>query len=144
MFSRKNSAFLLDLPTEWVDKVTDLLQESYMEKLADLGKDFQVWGKLYKGELLIITSLIEPNNENAIPTTYFVSIDLKDGQDYTKSLDTLVDSIGGFFDVFFADPNWMDYQDNWTDEKFKNIDIFYKITRENVALTIKADQLLNQ
>jgi hypothetical protein len=144
MLSRKDGQFLIDLPQEWVDKVSNLLQESYMDKLADLGKEFQVFGKIYKSEVLIIASLIDPNNDKIIPTSYFVSMDLADGQDYTKSLDTLVDSIGAFYDHFFSSTDWMDYQDNWTDEEFKGIKIFYKANRENVALTIQADQLLNQ
>jgi hypothetical protein len=144
MLSRKDSPFLIDLPNEWVDKVTELLQDSYRQQLVDESKVFQVFGKLYKGEVLIIASLVDPSDEFAIPTSYFVSMDLEDGQDHTKVLDSLVDSVGAFFDTFFATKDWMDYQDQWQSEKFKDLDIFYKINRENVALTIKADQLLNQ
>ncbi len=144
MLSRKDSPFLIDLPIEWVDKVTELLQDSYRQQLADEGRVFEVYGKIYKGEVLVIASLVNPTEELAIATTYFVSMDLEDGQDHTKLLDSLVDSIGAFFDVFFATKDWMDYQDQWQSEKFKDLDIFYKINRENIGLTIKADQLLNQ
>ncbi|OIQ19105.1 MAG: hypothetical protein BM556_07420 [Bacteriovorax sp. MedPE-SWde] len=144
MLSRKDSPFLIDLPIEWVDKVTELLQDSYRQQLVDEGRVFEVYGKIYKGEVLVIASLVNPTEEFAIATTYFVSMDLEDGQDHTKLLDSLVDSIGAFFDVFFATKDWMDYQDQWQSEKFKDLDIFYKINRENIGLTIKADQLLNQ
>lgn len=144
MLSRKGTPFLINLPNEWVDKVTELLQDSYRQQLAEDAKIFEVYGKLYKGEVLVIASLINPNDEFAIPTTYSVSMDLEDGQDHTKVLDSLVDSVGAFFDTFFATKDWMDYQDQWQSEKFKDLDIFYKINRENIGLTIKADQLLNQ
>ncbi len=144
MLSRKNTPFLIDLPNEWVDKVEELLHETYQAKLSELAKTFKVFGKLYKDEVLIMASLLEANTESSLPTTYFVSMDLADGQDHTKLLDTLVDSIGAFFDIYFATENWMDHQDMWKEEKFKDLDVFVKINRENVELTIKADQLLNQ
>ena len=120
------------------------MQSTYQKKLSEKGLDFKIFGKLYKSELLVIASLVDPNNDVALPTSYFVSIDLDEGQDHTKLLNTLVDSIGAFFDQFFADDSWMDYQDLWKDEKFKDLDLFVKVTRENVELSIKADQLLNQ
>ena len=144
MLSRKETPFLIDLPNEWVDSVYELMQSTYQKKLSEKGLDFKIFGKLYKSELLMIASLVDPNNDVALPTSYFVSIDLDEGQDHTKLLNTLVDSIGAFFDQFFADDSWMDYQDLWKDEKFKDLDLFVKVTRENVELSIKADQLLNQ
>lgn len=144
MLSRKDTPFLIDLPQEWVDSVYELLQSTYQSKLSELGLDFKVYGKLYKSELLVIASLINPNDEKALPTSYFVSMDLEDGQDHTKLLNTLVDSIGAFFDQFFADPSWMDYQDIWKEEAFKDLKPYVKVTRENIELTIQADQLLNQ
>ena len=144
MLSRKETPFLIDLPQEWVDGVYELLQSTYQAKLSELVLDFKVYGRLYKSELLVIASLVDPNNEKALPTSYFVSMDLEEGQDHTKLLDTLVDSIGAFFDLYFADPSWMDYQDIWKEEEFKGLKLNVKVTRENIDLTIKADQLLNQ
>ena len=144
MLSRKDSHFLIDLPNEWVDKVSELLQDAYRTQLTDRGQDFAVFGRLYKGEIVVITSLIEPGNELAAPTSYFVSMDLADGQDHTKLLDTLVDSVGAFFDTFFGTPDWSDYQDIWKEEEWKGLTVHCKITRENVKATIDADRLLNQ
>ncbi len=144
MLSRKGTKFLIDLPNEWVDKVQELLHETYQSQLASQDKKFKVFGKLYKDEALVMASLLEANSESSLPTTYFVSIDLEDGQDHTKLLDSLVDSIGAFFDVYFSSPDWMDHQDMWKQEEFKGLDLFVKVNRENVELTIQADQLLNQ
>ena len=144
MLSRKETPFLIDLPKEWVASVYELMLTTYQVKLSDLGLDFKIFGRLYKSELLVIASLVDPNNETSLPTSYFVSMDLDEGQDHTKLLNTLVDSIGAFYDQYFAYDEWMDYQDMWKDEKFKDLDIFVKVTRENVELTIQADQLLNQ
>lgn len=144
MFSRKDTQFLLDLPKEWSESITELLNTNYANYLTQSGKTFMVWGKLYHGELVVIASLLNPSMETDIPTTYFVSIDLSDGQDHTKYLDNLVDSIGDFYEIFFSDPNWMDYLDHWVEEDYKGVNLFYKTNRENIALSIKAEQLLNQ
>ncbi|EQC45275.1 hypothetical protein [Bacteriovorax sp. Seq25_V] len=144
MLSRTDSPFLLDLPLEWSTTVKELLETSYQAQLDNKTREFEVFGRLHKGELVVIASLINTKDKSSIPTTYFVSIDLTDGQDYTKNLDSLVDSIGGFFDTYFSTPEWMDYKDSWEEEEFKGQKIFYKINRENVGLTIMADQLLNQ
>ncbi len=144
MLSRTDSTFLLELPKEWSITVKELLETSYQTQLKDKTHEFEVYGRLYKGELVVVASLMNVKDKSTIPTTYFVSIDLADGQDYTKNLDSLVDSIGGFFDTYFSTPEWMDYKDSWEEEEFKGQKIYYKINRENVGLTIMADQLLNQ
>lgn len=144
MLSRKDAPFLIELPNEWVDKVSELLQDAYRNQLTQRGQDFEVFGRLYKGEIVVIASLVEPSNELAAPTSYFVSMDLADGQDHTVLLDALVDSVGAFFDTFFATPDWSDYQDIWKEEKWKDLAVHCKITRENVKATIDADRLLNQ
>lgn len=144
MFSRKDSQFLLELPKEWSESMTELLITNYAKYLENTDKTFQVFGKLYHGELVVIASLLNPKSETQIPTSYFVSIDLAEGQDYTKYLDTIVDSVADFFETYFSDANWMDYLDQWTEEDYKGIKFFYKINRENIELSIKAEQLLNQ
>lgn len=144
MFSRKEGQFLLDLPTEWSLSVSELLNTNYQNQISSLDKTFQVYGKLYHGELVIIATLVNEKRETDIPTSYFVSMDLADGQDYSKYLSTLVDSIGEFFETYFATPDWMDYIDLWTDETYKDVKLFYKINRENIALSIRAEQLLGQ
>ncbi len=144
MLSRTNNVFLIDLPNEWADSVLELLQDTYRNELVDAGKVFEVYGKLYKGEVLVIASLVDTSNQAAAATTYFASMDLADDADHTKLLESLVDSVGAFFDTFFADENWDDYQDMWKEEEFKGHKIFCKVSRENVGLTIQADRLLNQ
>lgn len=144
MLSRKDTPLLIELPNEWVDKVSELLHDAYRNQLSNQNKDFQVYGRLYKGEVLVMASLVDPSDDLLAPTSYFVSMDLEDGQDHTKSLDSLVDSIGAFFDTFFAVEDWNDYQDLWKEEEFKGLKIFCKITRENIKATIEADKLLNQ
>lgn len=144
MLSRTNGPFLIDLPNEWADSVLELLQDTYRNELVDASKVFEIYGQLYKGEVLVIASLVDATNEAAPATTYFASMDLADDADHTKLLEGLVDSIGAFFDQFFADSEWNDYQDMWKEEQFKGTKIYCKVTRENVGLSIKADRLLNQ
>ncbi len=144
MLSRTNWPFLIDLPNEWADSVLELLQDTYRNELFDANKVFEIYGRLYKGEVLVMASLVDTSNDAAAATTYFASMDLEENGDHTKLLEGLVDSIGAFFDQFFADENWDDYQDMWKEETFKGTTLYCKVTRENVGLTIQADRLLNQ
>jgi hypothetical protein len=49
---------------------------------------------------------------------------------------------GMFFDEIFADENWSEWEPNWQEVEWQNKKYWYKITRENVSLTLAADQLL--
>lgn len=132
-------------PEHWRKKVEDILYSVYSEKCEALGKAFQVHGLTYPDELFLAVGLVEKDNLEAAPVTYVVSLDLKeDEKNHEKNIETLVDSMGVFFDGYFADPEWDDYFSNWTEATFQKLDFFYKVSRENVALTIQAEALLNQ
>ena len=83
------------------------------------------------------------------PVTLFLSSDLNDKTASHKIMDTMFDSAGIFFDSFFAteeteDEIWDDYVLDWQDAEFGNDKIFYKVTRENVSLSMAADALLGE
>ena len=142
MFSRKKSSFITDLPEEWIKIAQELLTTSYESQLSKNNQMFRVFGKLYKGEVLIIVGLLSNDKKSTSSTTYFVSMDIKENQDYLKSLDQLVNSAGIFFDTFFLDKNWNDYFDIWQKENLQKLEFFIKITKENIDLSIQANELL--
>jgi hypothetical protein len=89
--------------------------------------------------------LLNQEQLEVAPVSYIMSMDLDEkNQDPEKYLDTLIDSMGVFFDSYFADADWNDYISNWTEATYKDLKFFYKVSRENVALTIQAEALLNQ
>lgn len=130
------------LPKEWTEKVGKLLNEVYESNCKQEEKVFEVYGATYPNEFLFVTSLINPKDDKITPITYFISKDLEESTKAEKMLDDLVDSIGAFYDVFFATPEWSDYQAEWLEAEFKGHRFFYKISRENVALHLAADKLL--
>jgi hypothetical protein len=145
MLSRKEqSTQALALPEEWTKKVEELLNEVYESQCKQEEKVFKVFGSTYADEFLFITTLVNPNDDKITPVSYFISKDLDKSTKPEKMLDDLVDSIGSFFDVYFATKDWSDYQAEWFEAEFKGHKFFYKISRENISLHLIADGLLNQ
>lgn len=130
------------LPETWREKVTNLLNSVYAKRSQEQNKTFKVFGFSYPDELFIAASLIHPDNNAEIPVTYVASCDISEKTDYRNIADTLIDSIGIFFDSYFATVEWNDYNSNWMETKHKEQTFYYKITRENIELTIKADEIL--
>lgn len=146
MLSRKeqDKAGIL-LPEPWRQKVENVLYSVYQEQCDARQKSFQVHGITYPNELYLAVGLLNQDQLEIAPVSYIVSMDLDDkNQDPEKYLDNLIDSMGIFFDSFFADENWNEYVSNWTEASYKDLKFFYKVSRENVALTIQAEALLNQ
>ena len=139
---QKHSAIYL--PQEWKDKVEALLNNIYAAQCERDGKTFQVYGLTYPDEVYLTVSYLDPKMETSIPVTYIISCDLEKQNEAQKLIDILVDSIGVFFDDYFSKDEWNDYNPVWTESVFKKQKFFYQVNRENIALTIQADQLLNQ
>ncbi len=145
MLSRKEQERLgIILPEAWREKVEGVLYNVYQKHCDADNKKFQVHAITYPNELLLTASYLDPEQLEVAPVTYMISMDLEEKEDPEKHFDTLVDSIGLFFDSFFADPDWNDYQPNWGEAEYKKLKFYYKIGRENMALSIQAEQLLNQ
>ncbi len=130
------------LPDEFRSKVRDLLNTTYGDKFDKEQYEFAVFGMTFPSEVLLMVSLINKKDDNAAPVTYHVSSDLDEKTKADKVVDHLVDSVGLFFDNYFEDPTWNDFFSKWEETDFKGIKLHYKITRENVGLTLMADQIL--
>ena len=133
------------LPQPWCEKVEDVLTSPYQASCEAQGKQFQVHGITYPNELFLAVGLLDPTDLLLAPVTYIVSLDLDSNKNEPETyLDTLIDSMGIFFDSYFADADWNDYQAVWTEAEYKKIKFHYRVSRENLALTIQAESLLNQ
>jgi hypothetical protein len=145
MLSRKeHEQKATHLPEEWRKKVRELLNSTYGNKFDKEQCEFAVFGMTFTSEVVLAVSLVNKNDDNAAPVTYHVSTDLDEKTKADKVMDNLVDSVGLFFDNYFEDLNWNDFFSKWEETDFKGIKIHYKITRENVGLTLLADQILEE
>lgn len=147
MFNRVETSTLpLPLPAEWNEEFKRNLLKIYGDKCLKDDKTFEIYAYTFPEEVLLIVSYVGLD-QHVIPTTLFLSTDLKLNSKPEKSLDTLCDSVGVFFDHYFGnqtdDEEFEEYVYEWTEEDMSGTTIYYKITRENIALSLEADRLLN-
>lgn len=150
MFSRlSHDTPAVLFPKDWAEGLKQILLNIYGEQCIKDEKTFEVYGFSYPSEVLLIISYAGLDKFVA-PVTLFLSSDLDNNTKSDKIMDTMFDSAGVFFDSYFAanentldnDEIWDDYILDWQDAEFGSDKIFYKVTRENVGLSIQADLLL--
>jgi hypothetical protein len=147
MFSRldhETKAVLF--PKDWADGLKQILINIYGERCIKDEKTFEIFGFSYPNEVLLIISYVGLDKFKS-PVTLFLSSDLTLKTATDKIMDTMFDSAGVFFDSYFAseeseDEIWDDYVLDWQDAEFGSDKIFYKVTRENVMLTMEANLIL--
>ena len=146
MFSRKyEEKFGENIPMEWQDQVTSVLSESFFDYLKDTKTYFDVFGQIFKDEIIVITSLLHDENDALSPISVFISAEISDNEKQTKkTFDNIIDLTGLIFQDISETKDWHEYIPSWQENEFNNETFFYKITRENISLTIKATQMLNQ
>jgi hypothetical protein len=132
----------LKLPIQFEQKVQKLLIKNYKPQFDENKYTFEVHGFSYPDEVTMTASLVNIHDELLPPTTYHVSADLDDSTKMDRLLDDLVDSMGVFFDNYFSTADWDEFQTRWEEMKYKKLNLFYKITRENISVSLYADQLL--
>jgi|GEM_PF-536910 len=151
MFRRKeNSSLPVILPKEWTDQFKQTLLKIYGEQCLKDDKTFEIYAYTYPDEVLLIVSYLGLDS-NEIPLTLFLSTDLKEQTKSVQALDTLCDSVGIFFDQYFGQLKAEAQKDSsdfyvyeWEEEKINQMNIYYKLTRENIHLTIEANKLLGE
>ncbi|MFP5457612.1 MAG: hypothetical protein ACLGG7_02665 [Bacteriovoracia bacterium] len=134
------------LPLEWSDTVGQLLNQTYAQECTAQARTFAVYGQIFEDELLVIIGF-NPLEATAAATTCFLSCDKADisTPEKVKATQTdFVDIAGMFFDEIFATEDWSDWEPNWQEVEWKGKTFFYKLTRENVTLTLEADRMLRQ
>lgn len=143
MYSRKNHDIEPNfLPKEWSEELIELLQTVYSSYCEANQKHFEIFGLTYPDEAVIIVSLLDENKDSSLPITYLASFDISTNSDIKKVLAVLMDTVGIFFDVVFSTKDWCDYDAQWQESTVKNIDFYYRSTREDVSLSLAADQII--
>lgn len=134
-----------EIPPVWVKNAIELLNENFAnDKKQRAQYEFQIFGEIYDDEIILAVSWIHSENNNVIPTTFHSSCDINTNSKPEKVLDILLEATANFFDTFFAQDHFLDYSTKFESESFKNTEVFYKITRENIGLSYLADKILNQ
>lgn len=134
----------IKIPGDDLLNLKNIIEETYQANFIQRNLDFEIYGFIYPQEFVFSICIFNPKDLNATPTSFFCSVDLTDEKPSEKILNSLADYTGVFLDDFFAQDDWEDYFQKWETEKFKDLDIHYKITRENILLSMKAEELLNQ
>ncbi|MDA9793160.1 hypothetical protein N9B72_01120 [Bacteriovoracaceae bacterium] len=146
MFSRKypNDSGIA-VPAEWKEDFIAVLSETFKDHLPSQFHLFDAYGEIHQDEIVIVSCLYDSKNLNNIPITCFISVDLdeKMKKEPKKVLNNMTDLSGLFFEECLKDSEFTDFEPNWQDTKFKNQKYFFKITRENILLSIEASKLLN-
>lgn len=149
MFSRRDHEIKPVLfPKDWSESLKQILLNIYGQQCLNNDYTFEVYGFSYPSEVLIIISYVGLD-KFSLPVTLFLSADLDEKTDSDAIVNTLFDSAGMFFDNYFAnekseDEVFEDFILDWQDGEFNNTNLFYKVTRENIALTMQADLLLGE
>lgn len=129
------------IPHEWQEEVQKLLNLNFGDQLKDRKYFFDTLGRIFQDELLLIVSL-SPDNPALPAVSCFISMDNPTEKTVKKFLDTMLDFAGDFFETYFDTPDWSEYSPRWLELEYNNQDLFYKVTRENISLTLKAEELL--
>ncbi|MFT6069770.1 MAG: hypothetical protein ACJAT2_001683 [Bacteriovoracaceae bacterium] len=146
MLSRKEQTVKANFfPKKWTAEVKNILEGLYKPQCDARDLYIEVHAITYPNELILAVSLLDKELETVIPITYMASADLNEKENPEEILNLLVDSIGFFFDNFFnleEDPNETIYSSDWEESKVKDKAFHFKITRENIGLSLMADALL--
>lgn len=146
MLSRlKSSINGKGLPADWTEGLSRLLNETYKNECVKSDHYFDVYGQIYSEELLLAVSYLSEKDESMAPITLFLSCDTSYISSEQKAKDiheNYIEIVGLFFDEIFAHDEWNKFEPNWQEVTHNNHNYFYKLTRENVNLTLEANRLL--
>lgn len=144
-YETSNIAAGKSLPPEWTEEFVGILTETYANQSEKDNRFFDVYGQIYDEEFVVIVSYIHHSDQMAAPISIFISHDTaSDSKALSNALKELVDLSGHIFDDIFSKDNWNEYIPSWTENKFKEHTFHYKITRENVSLTLQAEEILKK
>ena len=146
MFQRIDTEIpAIELPESWRSQLKQNLLKIYGDHCLKQEKTFEVYAYTFPRELLIISSYVGLD-KNTIPITLLLSADLNEKTDSKKLFNALIDNIAVFFDQYFQNQeneDWDEFVHDWQEEELNRQTFFYKVTRENIGLTLEAERLLN-
>jgi hypothetical protein len=130
------------LPKEWTESFVGLLTQTYFEKTEKDHRFFDVYGQIFEKEFVVVISYIHHDDHHAAPISIFISHDVDDDKKMKKGLDKVINLAGHILDDIFSVSDWSDFIPTWTENTLGENQFFYKITRENIGLTLQAEEIL--
>lgn len=135
------------IPQDWQEGLNRLLNETYEKECKEHKRYFDVYGQIFPEELLVAVSWLSEADEYTAPITCFLSCEadqISNEQKVKETQKNFIDVTGLFFDEIFADPEWSEFEPVWQEVTYKNQNYFYKLSRENINLTLEANKLLGE
>jgi hypothetical protein len=134
-----------ELPAEWTENLTRTLTDVYFERSEKDNRFFNVYAEILEKEFVVIISYLHHNDQLVAPISLSISHDLvEDSKKFKVALDDLVNFSGVIFDDVFSTDDWLDYVSSWTESTQRKSTFYYKITRENISLTLQAEEFLKK
>lgn len=148
--NRSNQAGIVGIsfPEQELENINRCLDEQFSQlyPISMEDKTFQTYGQIFPDELLLIVTLVHSKNASS-PLSIFVSksfaaAEIDDTKAAQKTLESMVELVGIFFDDVLSHNDWNNFTLAWVEEDYKNSTYFIKTSRENIELTLQANQLL--
>ncbi len=129
------------LPQQLKEQLKNLLMSSYKAQLKRDSRSIKIFSRIYDEEFLLIVSLVSTEKIAYIyPITCFFSCDITKDKELKDQFNLAIDGLGIMLDSIFNDD--VEFFDQWTHESFKEKEFYYKISREDIELTLKTNELL--
>ena len=132
----------VSFPQEWAKKIEETLFTLYQDHCEREKQSFELHGFTYPNEVVLTASYLNKKCLNKLPVTYVASVDFQEGKAPQKLMALLVDSIGLFFDSFFANREEAEYLSLWNKASLREQTFYYKVTREMISLTLEANRIM--
>ena len=135
-------------------KIKDLFNMTYGENLKSEKRKIDFYSFIYPDEVLFVFSLVSTVNDVILPISFFISLDLEEGQLFTvdeesiasnQLMSLIIDQSSHFFDDYFgssAEEKDDCYTENWQPLVIDSKNLFYRISRENIQLFLMAEKIL--
>ncbi len=149
MFFRKYEEIMgIAFPMEWRQSVSQSFGQYFKDKLNFSAASIQSFGFHHIDELVIIISYV-PEEELKSPISLFISKDLSEKEkeserEFKKVKDSVLDVAGIILKDLSENFNDIEYLLRWTEYDFRKEKYFYKVTRENIDLSIKTEEILRE
>jgi hypothetical protein len=132
-----------ELPADWLAEYQNIIDHTYSKLCEERSTQIEIFGRLFPNELLLGFSIRDSSGEKSAPYSLLLSYDVE-GPEQLKSIKkNSLDMAAHFLDLYFFQ-NEKEYIPSWVPETFNKLKFYYKITREDFLLTLKADELLAQ
>jgi hypothetical protein len=132
-----------NLPKDWTESFVGLLTQTYFDQTEKDHRFFDVYGQIFEKEFVVVVSYIHHDDHLAAPISIFIS-HTNDDKKTKEALDKVVNLSGHILDDIFSKEDWSGFVPTWTENSIGKSNFHYKITRENIGLTLQAEEILKR